>query len=463
MQTKSFRLWKTLVRVTVAAVLVFPPNIRAMTLADAVAYAMEHNRDILSVKEQIVQRKGQITEARADAFPEVNLSLTSHRLRDPGFLNSTFGQSLLKGGGTGDDEFPIPIEAIMPKPQTFYETTMNFHQPLFTWGKVSSAIKLANLGLDEVELLLETTRQEVAYQITGAYYDVLMAEETVTVYQKSIEVQQRYLKQTRDYMEVGDATRLDLLRAETQLAVTEPGLLQARHNLVQAKKNLNFLLGRSLETEVSAAPADDPVDLGAPSLESVITEAIANRPDLQRLNVQVGMYDKSVNVFKADFRPRVDLNGYYGFSTINTGDQFDRDFEAWRVAVEVSVPIFDGFRNRGIVRQYKSQQMQKEIESATLAEKIRLEARQTIDSFTAAAEVFRARRMALSSAEEQERVTADMYEQGLVTSYELLDSNQKTIQARTDYLDSRYNLLLQQAALKKVIGTPVEKLFSHNG
>ena len=47
MQTKSFRLWKTLVRVTVAAVLVFPPNIRAMTLADAVAYAMEHNRDIL--------------------------------------------------------------------------------------------------------------------------------------------------------------------------------------------------------------------------------------------------------------------------------------------------------------------------------------------------------------------------------------------------------------------------------
>ena len=131
--------------------------------------------------------------------------------------------------------------------------------------------------------------------------------------------------------------------------------------------------------------------------------------------------------------------------------------------MEVSVPVFDGFRNRGIVRQYKSQQAQKEIETTTLAERIRLEARQSIDAFTAAAEVFRARRMALASAEEQERVTADMYEQGLATSYELLDSNQKTIQARTDYLNSRYNVLLQRAALKKVMGTPAEKLFNFNG
>ncbi len=461
MPNKIFNLSIAPAWLVFAAVLIFPPAARAMTLAEAVAYAMEHNRDVLSVQEQIVQRKGQVTEARADAFPELNLSLTSYRVRDPGFLNSTFGQSLLKGGG--DADFPIPIEAIMPKPQTFYATTMNFNQPLFTWGKLSNSVKLAGLGIDEVDLLLKATLQQVAYQVTGAFYEVLLAEETVNVYEKSIEVQQRYLKQTRDFMEVGDATRLDLLRAETQLATTEPGLLQARHNLVQAKKNLNFLLGRPLETEVLTAPVDEPSDPEAPSLENVISQAILGRPDLQRLNVQVKMYDKTVKVFKADFRPRVDLNGYYGFSTIDTRDQFDRSFEAWRVAVEVSIPVFDGFRNRGIVRQYKSQQAQKEIETATLAERIRLEARQSIDAFTAAVEVFRARRMALASAEEQERVTADMYEQGLATSYELLDSNQKTIQARTDYLNSRYNMLLQQAALKKVMGTPVDKLFNFNG
>ncbi|MBN2289425.1 MAG: TolC family protein [Candidatus Glassbacteria bacterium] len=459
MQNTTTSPARALILLAVLAAAAFPPAAGAMTLDEAVAYAMDHNRDILSVREQITQRKGQVTEARADAFPEVNLALSGYRVRDPGFLNSTFGQSLLKGGGTGEDDFPIPIEAIMPKPQTFYVSTLNLHQPLFTWGKVSNAVKLANLGIDEVDLQLETTRQDVAFQVTGAYYDVLLAGEKVTVYEKSIEVQQRYLKQTRDYLEVGDATRLDLLRAESQLAATEPGLLQARHNLVQARKNLNFLLGRPLDTELSAVPVDDPANLSAPGLDSVAGQALAARPDLRRLDVQTEMYGKTINVFKADYRPRVDLNASYGFSTIDTRNQLDRDYEAWRVAVEVSVPVFDGFRNRGIVRQYKSQQVQKEIETAALSERIRLEARQAIDAFISAVEVFKARQVALSSAEEQERVTADMYEQGLATSYELLDSNQKTIQARTDYLDSRYNLLLQRAALKKVMGTPVEKLF----
>jgi len=69
----------------------------------------------------------------------------------------------------------------------------------------------------------------------------------------------------------------------------------------------------------------------------------------------------------------------------------------------------------------------------------------------------------MATAEEAERVTAETYEQDLATSYELLDSNQKAIQARTEFLKARYNLLLQIAALKKILGTPVDELFSPNG
>ena len=105
MRNNLFSLLKPLLRLSLASILALPVSGRAMTVAEAVAYAMEHNRDILSVREQIVQRRGQVTEARADAFPELNLSLSSFRVRDPGFLNSTFGQSLLKGGG-GDEETP---------------------------------------------------------------------------------------------------------------------------------------------------------------------------------------------------------------------------------------------------------------------------------------------------------------------------------------------------------------------
>ncbi len=442
--------------------MIFPAYAVTMTLAEAVAYAMDHNRDVLVIREQIRERKGQVTEARADALPRLDFNISGYRDRNPGFLNSTFGQSLLSGESTSE-ESPIPIEALLPRPQTYYETALSFSQPLFTWGKVRNAVKIAGMGIDEVDALLETTRQEVAYQVTSAYYDVLLAEETVEVYEKSIQVQKRYLQQTKDFIEVGDATRLDLLRAESQLAATRPDLLQARHNVVLAKKKLNFLLGRELETEIKVSPVEEPGEPDIPQLEKVIAEALSNRPDLRQLDLQVKIFDRTVDVYKADMRPRADLVGSYGFSTIHTEDQFDRNFEAWRVTLQISVPLFDGFRNRGIVNQWRSRLMQKEIEAQKLAEQVRLDARQSIVSLDTAVELYKASRIAMASAEEEERVTVETYEQDLVTSYELLDSNQKAILARTEFLKARYNLLLQMAALKKVVGTPVDELIRPGG
>ncbi|HUU27800.1 MAG TPA: TolC family protein [archaeon] len=452
---------------TIGSILLFVQACPAITVAETVSFAMEHNRDILAVKQQIAERRGQVIEARADAFPQLNLSISSFRMRDPGFLNSTFGQALLKGESiSGDGEnggMPFPIEAIMPRPITYYDMVMNVSQPIFTWGKVSNAVQLAKMGINDIDLSLEAMRQDVAYQVTSAYYDVLLAQETIAMYEKSIETQKRYLRQTRDFFELGDATRLDVLRAEAQLAATEPGLLEANNSLIQAQKNLNFLLGRPLDSELYTADVKVMEDYSPPSLEEVIVRAAANRPDLRRLNLQVEMYDKTINVFKADFRPRADLFGSYGFSTIRTQDLFDRNFESWRIALQVSVPVFDGFKNRGVIMQYKSRQSQTEIASAKLAEQIRLDALQSIDACSSAAEVYRARKISLESVEEEERVTADQFEQGLATMYELLDSNRRVIETRINYLDARYNLLREIAALKRVMGIPVDALFSNNG
>jgi len=171
------------------------------------------------------------------------------------------------------------------------------------------------------------------------------------------------------------------------------------------------------------------------------------------------MYDKSINVFKADFRPRADLVGHYGYSTINTDDLLDRNFESWRVALEIKIPVFDGLRNRGVVMQYKSLKNRKEIEREKLAEQIRLQARQAIDACNSAAKVYRGRQLSLVSSEEEERVTSDQFDQGLVTLYELLDSNRRTLLVRNQSIQARYSLLREIANLKQVMGIPVEEWY----
>ncbi|HLA40680.1 MAG TPA: TolC family protein, partial [Candidatus Glassbacteria bacterium] len=60
---------------------------------------------------------------------------------------------------------------------------------------------------------------------------------------------------------------------------------------------------------------------------------------------------------------------------------------------------------------------------------------------------------------EEERVTGDQHEQGLITLFELLEANRRALEARVDYLRSRYDLLRRIANLKLVMGLPVEELF----
>ncbi len=446
------------VAVLLAVALLNYSDVAAMTLPEALQYAMEHNRNILAARQDIVEREGQVIEARASAFPQLDLMMQGYRVRDPGFLNSTFGQELLKGGG-GANDFGIPLEAILPKPQTFYEMTLNFSQPLFTWGKVSNAMKVARLGRREMDLALKDVRRQVAFEVTSAYYDTQLAGESIEIYKQAIKTQQRYLKQTRDFFEVGDGTRLAVLRAESQLARTQPDLLAAENQLVQSRKQLNFLLGRNLDADFLAVEIDSQDEFNVPQLDSVSAAAANLRPDLKAMDTSVQFFDKTINVFKADFRPRADLRGYYGYSTIKTDDLLDRNFESWRVALEISVPIFDGLRNRGVIKQYTALRDRRRIERNQLDETIRLEARQAIDAVHNSRQIYDARIRGLASSEEEERVARDQFEQSLITMYELMDSNRRAIEARTGMLGARFNFLRKIAELKKVMGIPVSKLF----
>lgn len=59
-----------------------------LSRAQAVAQAVGANPEVKQSLEQVALLEGRITEARADAFPDVSWSTSVIRSRDPGLLNS---------------------------------------------------------------------------------------------------------------------------------------------------------------------------------------------------------------------------------------------------------------------------------------------------------------------------------------------------------------------------------------
>src|SRR3954447_23849240 len=112
-----------------------PLSAQQLSRADAVAQALSANPTVKQSQERVARLQGQITEARADALPEISWNTTAMRSRDPGLLNSP-----------NFANFPPEFRsALSPLPSNAFTTSADFRQTLFSFklGKALEAARLA--------------------------------------------------------------------------------------------------------------------------------------------------------------------------------------------------------------------------------------------------------------------------------------------------------------------------------
>src|SRR5690606_12583431 len=84
---------------------------------------------------------------------------------------------------------------------------LSVSQPLFTGGRISSAIGAAEAAADAARALAEEARAEVALEVKRAYYDALLASRSVDIVELSTELAREHLEQVRLRLSAGRAAR----------------------------------------------------------------------------------------------------------------------------------------------------------------------------------------------------------------------------------------------------------------
>ena len=164
-------------------------------------------------------------------------------MRDPSFLNSS----------AFDDLPPEFRNALIPKPANLFDLGVGLSQPLYTAGKVRNAVRLAQEGHKEKVASLETARQQVAFKVFQAYYDLLLAQENLTVLEETYRQRQKQLELAKARFSQGVATEIEVLRSEVSLANTDPYLIRASNRIRLARAALNNLIVIDLENPTQLA------------------------------------------------------------------------------------------------------------------------------------------------------------------------------------------------------------------
>lgn len=400
---------------------------RILTLDQAVAIAVEKNRDITKAREYARYVSGKYVEERSAALPQIGLNASVVALRDS-------GQPAYAGGGTNQ-----------------YDTYLglSLSQPLFTWGKIGAAIRAAELGMQTAKEQLRLAQQAARRDVTAAFYNVLLAREIVRLSAENLRQKQRHTEEAHRKLEAGVTTDYDVLAADVALKNARPGLIKGENQLRMFRERLRFLL--ALDEEVDAAGDLAPKVTTPPVYDEVLRSAFANRPELIDLGYRIGVYGELVTIAAADDKPRIDLKGGAGWHQLEVANSRN-DGAAWNVGVHLTFPFFDGMKSRGRVTQVRSDLATKEIEKQQLLDSIRLEVRTALNDLQEAAEILAALADTVKQAQRLLQMAEKGYEYGVKIRLEVDDAQTNLLQAETNRVKAANEYLVAQVNLQWVMG-----------
>lgn len=335
------------------------------------------------------------------------------------------------------------------------ETSNSFSlsMPVYSGGRLESQKKAAEFNLHSADLTLENSRQQVKFETTRAYYQVLQYSDLMTVRQEEMQNLSEHLQTVQIQYEVGTVAMSDVLATNVQLANSRQAYNSAQANYENAVATLNNLIGLPVDTNLvindgmSYAPFDN-------DEEFCLEYALEHRPDGIAATYAVKSYEASVSQAKAGKLPSVSAAVSGSFAG-EGAFKADHTKERWSAGLQMTWNIFDNNVTSAQVHQAQAAQRKAESAAAERIETIRLEVHNAYTSLRIAEQNIAITESAVSQAQEQYLIAKVRYDEGVDTNLSVMDAQEKLTQARTNYFSALYSYNTSRAQLEKAMGVPI--------
>ncbi len=408
-----------------------------LTLRQAVSLALGHNAQILQAQEGLAGSAAKVDESRSALLPQVS-ALASYARVGP---IASYTVSLGPFGPPITMKFGI---------ENIYNAGLSVQQSLFNWGRTQAGIEMSEIGVKLAESSLEITRQNVAYQVTQLFYGILLSKAGIDVLDESIHSLESRLQTTKTRFDAGLASNFDLLTMEVQIANVKSRRLEAENNLKKLCLLFNKLTGRDLSDPVVLAGAltYEPI---APSLESLVRTAIANRRELEQMKHQESMALAQMDLTNSLNKPNVNMSVAWGLRNgfMPNLDVFRGN---WNASVVLAYPLFDGFRVKNQLDQADVNLKLTRMRYQDLTVGVAMEVHQAVSDVKMNEEKIRIEEVKVKQAEEALTIAGERHEKGLLSVVDLLDAHTVLENAKLSQLQTVYNAILSKANLDKAIG-----------
>lgn len=412
------------------------PTDRPFTLEEAVAYALQNNPRIGGAAAQIREARARITQRRAERGPQFGVN-----------------NFVLRQGPVIPGSVPGSAPAFPPYG---WNVGVFVSQVLFDWGQRAHRQNAAEREAEAARFRAQETGNDVRLVVSTTFFNILRAEQLLTVAQERREAAAEQLRVARARFEADIAPRFDVIRSEAELANAEQDVIAAQNDVALANASFNTSLGRDVEAPVvlqyEAEPAHPEVPFGA-ARETAVT----NRPELEALRQDIQSGVEEVRARRAENRPQVGLTGAY--NRPNPGG-FASAAYRYNFGLTMTWPFFDSGFTRGRVREAQAVVEGNRQALEQSRQQVELDVRQAGLDIQEAQRRIVASQTEVNAAREALRVSQVRYRAGVGTNVEVTDAQVALARAGQNLANAQFDYETAISRLEFAAGVSIEKLLA---
>jgi outer membrane protein TolC len=337
-------------------------------------------------------------------------------------------------------------------------------------------------------LLFQQQLINTVYGVVRLYTDFVALTEDEKVKQETLTLARKLLADTQAQVDIGTLARVELTRANAQVASASLDLINARGLREEQEAILKNVLTRSGngDAEVRAAHIIPTDTLAVPDQEEVVpiqdvlSAALNNRPDLEQAQLQIDNSQIGLAGARSATQPEVDLvgvmqnsglagtanslvaPGYSAYSGFLGGfgsaleQVLARNYPTYGIGVQVTLPIHNRIAEADLARD-QLQVKQSQIRLAQLQNQARLEVEDALIAMRRARASYQAAAEARRLQQESLQAEQDKFEIGSTTAFFVIQYESLVAQAKSTEVAAQSSYVKAKAALQRATGTILDQ------
>ena len=343
---------------------------------------------------------------------------------------------------TQSDQFPH-VENVDQNffPKNFYDARVGTSVPLINTDLyLNRTIQGQQVMMKQFELA--AYKRQLVFDIKSAYFIYLGANAAVKIYESGLQLVNKNVEINESLLRNGKSLPANYLRSKSEAERVKAELNSAQNRAANARKYFNFLLNRDLDTEIDASynmSQAEPID--------TTYLAVEGREELHMLRTAKEINQSTLRLTKLSRVPKV--NAFFDLGSQAANWRVDDKSRYYLVGVQLSMPLFQGFRTNHTIRQNTLEIEKTQLNISYTTQQLNLAAMVAKNDLQTATQNYVASREQLKSSQSYFNLVEKGYQQGINSLIEFLDGRNQLTLSQLQQNVRLYEMLIASAKVER--------------